>query len=144
MRLEVGYVVGDYEVLGVLGAGSMGQVFRVRNTLSDRIEAMKVLKPTLLAEPETAARFMAEIRTLAGFTHPNIAQLRTALQIDNQLVMIMELVEGQPLQCQIRGGVVPQQRALRYVLQLLSALSYAHRRGVIHRDIKPANLMVTS
>jgi len=143
MGLAVGQRVGDYEILGVLGTGGMGRVYRVRNTLSDRIEAMKVLLPGLIAEPETASRFTAEIRTLASFSHPNIAQLRTAFQLENQLVMIMEFVEGFPVEYRTKRGRIPQDDALSYTLQLLSALSYAHTRGVIHRDVKPANLMVT-
>ncbi len=144
MGLEVGQRVGDYEILGVLGAGGMGQVYRVRNTLSDRVEAMKVLLPSLTAEQETAARFMAEIRILAHISHPNIAQLHSAFHLENQLVMMMELVEGQTVEYKAKRGRIPQEEVLGYILQLLSALSYAHLRGVIHRDIKPANLMVTS
>lgn len=143
MELNVGRKIGDYEILGVLGAGGMGQVFRVRNTLSDRIEAMKVMKPQLTAEPETAARFMSEIRILAGFTHPNIAQLRTAFQVDGTVVMIMELVEGVTLAFETRGRRIPEREAVGYVLQLLAALHYAHLRGVVHRDVKPSNLIVT-
>jgi serine/threonine protein kinase len=122
----------------------MGQVFRVRNTLSDRIEAMKVLLPGLTAERETAARFMGEIRILARFSHPNIAQLHSAFHLENQLVMMMELVEGQTVEYKAKRGRIPQEEVIGYILQLLSALSYAHARGVVHRDIKPANLMVTS
>jgi eukaryotic-like serine/threonine-protein kinase len=143
MELEVGQSVGDYEILSILGSGGMGRVYQVRNRLSDRIEAMKVLLPRLTVEPEVASRFIAEIRTLASFTHPNIAQLRTAFQVKNQLVMIMEFVDGFPVEFRTKRGRIPQDEALHYVLQLLSALSYAHARGVIHRDIKPANLMVT-
>jgi serine/threonine-protein kinase len=143
MELEVGQSVGDYEILSILGSGGMGRVYQVRNRLSDRIEAMKVLLPRLTVEPEVASRFIAEIRTLASFTHPNIAQLRTAFQVKNQLVMIMEFVDGFPVEFRTKRGRIPQDEALHYVLQLLSALSYAHARGVVHRDIKPANLMVT-
>ena len=94
MALEVGQRVGDYEVLALLGAGGMGRVYKVRNIISNREEAMKVLLPDYASEPELATRFMTEIRTLAGLEHPNIAQLRTAFQFENQLVMIMEFVEG--------------------------------------------------
>src|SRR5450432_2149231 len=111
----------------------MGCVYRVRNTLSDRIEAMKVVLPRLTAEPQAVSRFMAEIRTLASFTHPNIAQLRTAFQAGSQLVMVMEFVDGSPIEYRTKRGRMAQDDAIGYVLQLLSALSYAHGRGVIHR-----------
>ncbi|MBT9330191.1 serine/threonine protein kinase [Paracidobacterium acidisoli] len=144
MALEAGQRVGDYEVLGLLGAGGMGRVYKVRNIISDRVEAMKVLLPDFAAEPELAARFMAEIRTLGGLDHPNIAQLRTAFQFENQLVMIMEFVEGTTLEKLGSQSRLPVSDVIEYALQALSALSYAHGRGVTHRDIKPANIMITS
>jgi serine/threonine-protein kinase len=104
---------------------------------------MKVLLPDLANVPELADRFMREIKVLAGLEHPNIAALRTAQRIDNQLVMVMEMVEGQTLEDRLKAGPIPVAEALGYVTQVLSALSYAHERGVIHRDIKPANMMVT-
>jgi serine/threonine-protein kinase len=141
---ETGQIVGDYEVLGPLGSGGMGRVYRVRNLISNRIEAMKALQPDLGAETELAARFGAEIRTLATFDHPNIAQLRTAFQSGDQQIMIMELVEGTTLDERARRGAIPHDEVIAIVLQVLSALSYAHARGVVHRDIKPANVMVTT
>src|ERR1700676_2581441 len=84
MADETGQLVGDYEVLAKLGAGGMGRVYKVRNVISNRIEAMKILLPDFAADADLAARFMAEIRTLAGLEHPGIAQLRTAFQIQNQ------------------------------------------------------------
>src|SRR5690348_16619613 len=144
MALDVGQRVGDYEILSVLGAGGMGRVYRVRNFISDRVEAMKVLLPDYASEPELAARFMAEIRTLATLEHPNIAQLRTAFQFENQFIMIMEFVEGATLESLARQGGVPIDQMLEYASQVLSALSYAHGRGVTHRDIKPANIMITA
>jgi serine/threonine protein kinase len=139
----IGQRVGDYEIVSMLGAGGMGQVYRVRNVISDRTEAMKVLLPDLAAEPDLAARFTSEIRMLASFDHPNIAQLHTALQVDNQLVMVMEFVEGLTLAQRAEQGAIPQTDLVNYLQQVLSALSYAHGRGVVHRDIKPANVMVT-
>jgi serine/threonine-protein kinase len=128
----------------MLGAGGMGQVYRVHNVISDRTEAMKVLLPDLAAEPDLAARFSSEIRVLASFDHPNIAHLHTALQVDNQLVMVMEFVEGLTLAQRADLGAIPQADIVNYMQQVLSALSYAHGRGVVHRDIKPANVMVTT
>ena len=102
MAFEIGQRVGDYEIVSMLGVGGMGSVYRVRNVISDRTEAMKVLLPNLVAEPDLAVRFISEIRMLASFDHPNIAQLHTAFQVDNQLVMMMEFVEGSTLE-QILG-----------------------------------------
>ena len=144
MPFEIGQRVGDYEIVSMLGAGGMGQVYRVRNVISDRTEAMKVLLPDLGAEPDLAARFNSEIRILASFDHPNIAHLHTALQVDNQLVMVMEFVEGLTLAQRADLGAIPQVDIVNYMQQVLSALTYAHGRGVVHRDIKPANVMVTT
>ncbi len=144
MAYEVGQRVGDYEIVQLLGVGGMGSVYRVRNVISDRTEAMKVLLPDLTAERDLAIRFIAEIRTLAGFDHPNIALLHTAFQSDNQLIMMMEFVEGSTLEQRAKQGPMAITEVCGYVYQALSALSYAHGRGVVHRDIKPANLMLTS
>ncbi len=135
--------MGDYEILGELGSGGMGRVYRVRNVLSDRVEAMKVLLPDLAGRQELAARFLREIKVLASLNHPNIAQLRTAVTMDNQLVMIMEYVEGTTLADRIERGPIAPGDALNYIDQVLNALSYAHNQHVIHRDIKPANMMLT-
>jgi eukaryotic-like serine/threonine-protein kinase len=135
---------GDYEILGVLGAGGMGKVYKVRNVLSDRVEAMKVLLPNLAGQKDLADRFLREIKVLASLNHPNIAALRTALTIDNQLVMIMEYVEGTTLAARLDRGPLPVADALNYIDQILAALSYAHQQGVIHRDVKPANMMLTT
>ena len=139
----VGTQKGDYEILALLGLGGMGQVYKVRNVLSDRVEAMKVLLPNLAGQKMLADRFIREIKVLAGLHHPNIAELRTALTIDNQLVMIMEFVEGATLSARVVPGGIPWGHALAYMQQVLAALSYAHGQKIIHRDIKPANMMLT-
>ncbi len=144
MADETGQRVGDYEILAKLGTGGMGRVYKVRNVISNREEAMKVLLPDFAADPELAARFMAEIRTLATLDHPGIAQLRTAFQYQNQFVMIMEFVEGATLEKVATQIRIPLDHVLDYAGQVLSALSYAHARGVTHRDIKPANIMITT
>ena len=95
---DSGQRVGDYEVIAQLGAGGMGRVYKVRNIISNREEAMKILLPDFASDPDLGARFMAEIRTLAGLEHPGIAQLRTAFQYSNQFVMVMEYVEGTTLE----------------------------------------------
>jgi eukaryotic-like serine/threonine-protein kinase len=142
-EFTVGQSVGDYEVLSILGLGGMGKVYKVRNVISDRAEAMKVLLPDLHSHQSLADRFLREIRLLASLNHPNIAALRTALTYENQLVMIMEFVEGETLANRIARAPISTAEAVNYSEQILSALSYAHKHNIIHRDIKPANMMLT-
>ena len=94
MNFEPGSTVGDYQVLEILGAGGMGKVYKVRNLISDRIEAMKVLLPDLVQEADLADRFLREIKVQASLEHPNIAALHTAVRVENQLLMLIEFVEG--------------------------------------------------
>ncbi|MGB8472813.1 MAG: serine/threonine-protein kinase [Candidatus Acidiferrum sp.] len=140
----VGQQLGDYEILGILGAGGMGKVYKVRNTISDRVEAMKILLPDLAGQKDLADRFLREIKVLASLSHPNIAALRTALTLDNQLVMIMEFVDGVTLASRLQQGAISPSQSVKYIDQVLDALSYAHKQNIIHRDIKPANMMLTS
>jgi serine/threonine-protein kinase len=144
MNFQPGERVGDYEIVQVLGTGGMGEVYKVRNVLSDRVEAMKVLLRSLADAPELADRFLQEIRVQASLDHPNIASLRTALKVNDHLLMIMEFVEGSGLDQRVLDGPIPVDTATGYILQTLSALDYAHSRGVIHRDIKPSNMMLTA
>jgi len=143
MNYEVGERIGDYQVVERIGAGGMGAVYKVRNLITDRVDAMKVLLPDLRQAPDLAERFSREIKVHASLVHPNIAALLTAMRVDNQLLMIMEYVDGTSLANRLRQGPLQCQEAVLYICQVLSALSYAHQRGIIHRDIKPANVMVT-
>ncbi|MBL8179463.1 MAG: serine/threonine protein kinase, partial [Bryobacterales bacterium] len=143
MSLEIGQTVGDYEIVEVLGQGGMGSVYKVRNTLSERLEAMKVLLPNLREVPELAERFQREIKVQAKLEHPNITTLRTAFRDGNQLLMVMELVDGISLDFVLKQRRIAVGEVLDYTKQVLGALSYAHSMGVIHRDLKPANMMLT-
>jgi len=142
--MNIGERIGDYEIVQTLGAGGMGQVYKVRNILSDRIEAMKVLLPNLEGDPGLADRFLNEIKVQATLEHPNIAKLHTAMRAANQLVMVMEFVDGTSLSQVLQGGPLAPSTAAAYAAEVLDALGYAHAHGVIHRDIKPANIMLTS
>jgi serine/threonine protein kinase len=143
MPLEPGEIVGDYRVLGILGEGGMGQVYKVQNVLSNRIEAMKILLPDLSVQPQQLERFLREIQVQASLVHPNIASLHTASRQDNRLLMFMELVDGETLAARLAAGALPVEQTVNITTQLLNALSYAHERGVVHRDIKPSNIMLT-
>jgi eukaryotic-like serine/threonine-protein kinase len=144
MAFNVGETAGDYQIIGILGTGGMGKVYKVRNSISDRVEAMKVLLPDLANEAELADRFTREIKLLASLNHPNIAALHTAMRLGNQLLMVMEFVEGRTIEERLQEGPLPAREAVEYVCQALGALGYAHERGVVHRDIKPANIMITT
>lgn len=143
MTEEANKRIGDYQILDELGSGGMGRVWRVRNVITDRIEAMKVLLPDLAGRQELAARFQREIKLMASLNHPNIAALRTAFTADNQLYMVMEYVEGANMADKLEKGPIAVNDAVNYISQVLSAVSYAHQQHVIHRDIKPANMMLT-
>jgi serine/threonine protein kinase len=141
--MNIGERVGDYEIVEVLGQGGMGQVYKVKNVLSERIEAMKVLLPNMEGDSDLAERFLREIKVQAAFDHPNIAKLYTALRASNQLLMVMEFVEGTSMEKLLAKGPLLVGETVDYASQVLDALAYAHGRGVVHRDIKPANMMRT-
>jgi hypothetical protein len=144
MEFRVGDKVGDYEITGVLGRGGMGKVFRVRNLISERVEAMKVVLPDLEGDADLADRFLREIQVHASLDHPNIARMSTAFRIGSQLFMVLEYVDGVGLDEKLRGSPLAPSETIRYVDQILAALEYAHARGVVHRDLKPANVLVTA
>src|ERR1700690_1282548 len=120
--MNIGERVGDYEIVQVLGAGGMGQVYKVRNVLSDRVEAMKVLLPNLEGDADLAERFLREIKVQAALDHPNIAKLHTAMTAGNQLVMVMEFVDGVSLAQILEKGPIPANTVVTYVAQVLDAL----------------------
>jgi len=136
-----GTQIGSYEVIAPLGNGGMGQVYKVRHLISHRAEAMKVVLSGSAGRPEVTERFLREIRVLANLSHPNIAALHTAFHHDDQLIMVMEYVEGMSLGDRLARGLTLGY-SLNYMRQVLSALQYAHSHGVIHRDIKPSNIMI--
>jgi len=142
MAFEPGQRIGDYEIVKKLGAGGLGVVYEVQHTISRRHEAMKILLPDQLETPNMAERFRREVQTLAALNHAHIAQLHTAFYHQNQLVMVMELISGETLREYRTSRAITLRQALDFTAQVLSALIYAHRLGVVHRDIKPSNVMI--
>jgi serine/threonine protein kinase len=142
MNFGPGDRIGDYEVVCPLGAGGMGSVYKVRHAISQRIEALKVILPGTSATPEMTERFLREIRLQASLEHPHIASLHNAFRIHDELVMVMEFVEGVSLREKLHSLGITLGQALEYAGQVLSALAYAHAHGVVHRDIKPSNVMI--
>jgi len=141
MSLHVGEAIGDYRVIGIIGAGGMGQVFQVEHKITKRKEAMKVLIADLADETQMQ-RFKREIEVQARLNHPNIAAVHNAFRLKDRLVLVLEFVEGQTLESLLKQGRPPLETGIDYIRQTLEALSYAHQAGVIHRDVSPANLMV--
>jgi Tol biopolymer transport system component len=134
MSLSAGTRLGPYEVLALIGAGGMGEVYRAKDTNLKRDVALKVLPASFAADPERLARFQREAEILASLNHPGIAGIYGL--VDNALAM--ELVEGETL-----PSPLPVETAIAYARQIVDALEYAHDRGIIHRDLKPANIKVT-
>ncbi len=141
---EIGKTVGDYEIIAVLGQGGMGKVFKVRNVISDRVDAMKSLLSYGSGESEAAERFLREIKVLAKLEHPNITSFRTAFRVNEEVLMIMEYVEGSSLSRKLGHHRLELWRAVDYASQVLSALSHAHHAGVLHRDVKPSNILISA
>jgi eukaryotic-like serine/threonine-protein kinase len=136
---------GRYEILGKLGEGAMGVVYRARDSAIGRVVALKMLSAELGAEDELHARFRREAEAIGRLSHPNIVTVYDLGQSDGQLYMAMELLEGDDLRWLIERRVeIPLADRVRILVQISEGLAYAHSRGVVHRDIKPANIVVTS
>ena len=143
MAVTSGTRLGTYEILGRLGAGGMGEVYRARDLRLRRDVAVKVLPAEVASSPDRLARFEHEARTVAGLNHPNIVTLFSVEDEQGVRFLTMELVEGQTLSTLVSPGGLPLSRFLELSIPLTDALVAAHERGVIHRDLKPANVMVT-
>jgi serine/threonine protein kinase len=138
MPLAPGTRVGPYEIVGPLGAGGMGEVYRAKDTKLKREVAVKVLPEVFAGDAGRMARFQREAEVLAALNHPNIAQIYGAE--DNALAM--ELVEGPTLAERMDQGALPLDESLALALQIAEALEAAHEKGIVHRDLKPANIKI--
>jgi eukaryotic-like serine/threonine-protein kinase len=144
MPLTIGTKLGPYEILGPLGAGGMGEVYRALDTQLDREVAVKVLPHSMASDPERLARFDREAKILAALNHPNIAVIYGLEKFDGGRALVMELVPGDTLGARIKKGALPQEEALQVAKQIAEALEAAHEKGITHRDLKPGNVMITT
>jgi eukaryotic-like serine/threonine-protein kinase len=140
MALSVGDRFGPYEVVGALGAGGMGQVYRARDSRLGREVALKILSDLVARDPERIARFEREARTLASLSHPNIAGIHGLEDSGGVQALVLELVEGPTLADRLVHGPMAVDEALAVARQIADALEAAHEVGIIHRDLKPANI----
>jgi serine/threonine-protein kinase len=143
MGFETGQRVGGYDILEPLGNARIGLAYRVKNTLGERIEMLRILPRELQEDKEQVNRFLREIKVHARLSHPNIVSFYNAAEIDGQLVMTTEMVEGKTLDRILEEGRPPLMESVRYMIAVLSALAYAHEHDVIHREVSPANIVVT-
>jgi eukaryotic-like serine/threonine-protein kinase len=142
-QLKAGMRLGSYEVLSELGAGSMGEVYRARDTRLGRDVAIKVLPALFLSVPERRTRFEREARVLASLNHPHIAAIYGVEEAGATLALVLELVEGPTLADRSAHGPLPLEQALPLAQQIAEALEAAHEKAIVHRDLKPANIKIT-
>ena len=139
----IGRQLGTYEILSLLGAGGMGEVYRARDTKLNRDVALKILPDAFARDADRLARFRREAQAVAALNHPHIVTIFSIEEHDAVPFMTMELVEGSTLDQVIPGGGLSPVRFFDIAIALADALSAAHRKHIIHRDLKPANVMVT-
>jgi serine/threonine protein kinase len=144
MMLAAGSKLGPYEVVGPLGAGGMGEVYRARDTRLERTVAIKILPAHLSADPVRKQRFEREAKTISSLNHPHICVLYDVGHQDDTDYLVMECVEGETLAKRLEKGPLPLDQVLKYGAQIADALDKAHRSSVVHRDLKPGNIMLTA
>src|SRR5919106_690803 len=141
--LSVGDRLGRFEILGPLGAGGMGDVYRARDSQLLRDVAIKVLPTAFLNDPDRQRRFEREARAAASLNHPNIVAVHHPGLPEGEPFIVTELLEGETLRQRMNGRPLSAPTAIQYAIQIASGLAAGHERGIVHRDIKPENLFVT-
>ncbi len=143
MALSPGTSIGPYEIVALLGAGGMGEVYRARDPRLGRDVAIKVLPAALADDSDRRERFEREARAASALNHPHICALYDIGRHEGIDYLVMELLEGESLAERLTRGPLPLDQALRLGIDIADALSKAHRQGIVHRDLKPANVMLT-
>ena len=143
MTLTAGRRLGPYEVLGALGAGGMGEVYRARDTRLGRDVALKVLPADVAGDPDRRRRFEREARAVAALNHPAVLALYDVGEAEGVAFMVTELLEGETLRARLGRGPVSCERVAEWGASAADALAAAHAAGIVHRDLKPENLFLT-
>ena len=143
MSLASGTRLGPYEIVSLLGAGGMGEVYVARDTRLERTVAVKVLLSGFADDPGRRARFEREARTIASLAHPHICTIHDVGDHGGTPFLVMERLEGETLASRLTRGRLPVHEAIACAIQIASGLECAHRAGIVHRDLKPANVMLT-
>ena len=142
-KFPCGTKLGGYEILGMLGQGGMGEVYRARDTRLDRDVAIKVLPGKLAADPMALSRFEREAKAVAALAHPNIVAIYDFGTEAGQAYAAMELLEGETLRERLDQGALAPRKAAELSRQVAGALGAAHDRGIAHRDLKPENIFIS-
>ncbi len=139
---EIAQLFPQLEILGFIGKGGMGAVYKARQPALDRFVALKILPPAVAGDPGFAERFNREARALARLNHPNIVAVHDFGQAGTLHYLVMEFVDGANLREVEHAGRLSPEQALAIVPQICEALQFAHNEGIVHRDIKPENLLL--
>jgi serine/threonine protein kinase len=143
MPLAAGTKLDGYEILGLLGAGGMGEVYRARDPALKREVAIKVLPTFVALDPDRLRRFEQEAQTAAALSHPNILAVHRFGVSEGVPYLVSELLEGNTLRQVLQRGPLPVRKTIDYAVQIAHGLAAAHEQGIVHRDLKPENLSVT-
>ena len=143
MALLPGTHVGPYEIVTLLGAGGMGEVYRARDARLGRVVAIKILPAEFAADSDRLLRFEREARSASALNHPNIVTIYDLGQDGSTHYIAMELIEGKTLRELLAAGSLPIRRSIEIAAQVAEGLAKAHEAGIAHRDLKPDNLMIT-
>ncbi|MDZ7344274.1 MAG: serine/threonine protein kinase [candidate division KSB1 bacterium] len=140
----INQTIAHYKILEKLGEGGMGVVYKAEDTKLKREIAIKFLSPDIALHEEDREQFMIEAQAVAALNHPNIATIHAIEEVDDELFIVMEYIDGENLKKKIASGPMAIDETLDLAQQIASGLQAAHEKGIVHRDIKPANIMVTA
>ena len=139
MSLSAGARLGPYEILGQIGAGGMGEVYRARDARLHRDVAIKVLPTSFSADPDRLRRFQGEARAASALNHPNILTIHDIGTHDGAPYLVSELLKGESLRDRLQNGALRSGTAVDVAIQVAQGLAAAHEQGIVHRDLKPEN-----